>query len=82
MPKMFVILFGMELEPEPFFSRGNIDEIIYALYHGPVIWQIQDSVMMVEIETQGLGFLVDLRSSTFISRPSAFKLLAFHDFAP
>ena len=52
MPEMFVILFWMELEPEPFFCRGNIDEIADALYHGPVIWQLYDTVMMVEIETQ------------------------------
>jgi hypothetical protein len=96
MPKMFVILFGMELEPDPFFSGGNIDEITDALYHGPVIWQIHDTVIMVEVETQGVGpkvfvsrsaaFVsrpfVDLWSSAFISRSAPFKSLAFHDFAP
>jgi len=37
MPKRGVIFLRMELKPDPFFSRGNIDESVNALDYCPFI---------------------------------------------
>ena len=37
MPKRGIIFLGMELEPNPFIGRGNIDESVDALDYCPCI---------------------------------------------
>ncbi len=70
MPKRGVIYLGMKLEPNPFISSGNIDESVYVLDYRPFFWQLDYSVMMIEIE---------VFNRVFIGRPGGWPFIGRHD---